>query len=164
MPASPRLAALPAAEPFALSLDDRSATHGVRKEALGKRLERLRRKWDLNLANFADVIGVSKPTLWARGNGKCRPRTHRIAAITEALGINPEELPDAALATGNVFDVIAASISTTNAIEKRPQRIALSFLTEVILHTSSLIYKINLLVSRRFLNRNKVYLSKDFPY
>ncbi len=100
IPASPRLAALPAAVAFALSLDDRSATHGVEKEALGKRLERLRRNRDLTLAHFADVIGVSKPTVWAWGNGKCRPRTHRIAAITEALGIDPEELTDAALASG----------------------------------------------------------------
>ena len=66
-------------------------------------------------------------------NGKYLPQTHRIAAIAKALGIDPEELTDAALARGNAVEVSAANIATTNVIEECSQRIAASSRTEAAL-------------------------------
>jgi transcriptional regulator with XRE-family HTH domain len=87
----------------------------------------------MTLSHFADVVGVSKPTVWAWENGKCRPRTHRVAAIATALGIDPEELTDAALARRSADDVSALNIASANVIEECRQRIAASFGTKAAL-------------------------------
>lgn len=133
MPTSARLAASPAVGAYALPSDDQAVTYGAPKGALGKRLERLRRERGLTLARFADVVGVSKPTVWAWESGKCRPRTHRVAAIAMALGVDPEELTDAALAKDSADDVRAVNIGGANVIEECRQRIAASFGTKASL-------------------------------
>lgn len=61
-------------------------------EALGARLNRLRREAGLTLADVATALGVSKPTVWAWEKGKARPLPERLGAIAAALGIAPELL------------------------------------------------------------------------
>ncbi|WP_086617583.1 helix-turn-helix domain-containing protein [Erythrobacter tepidarius] len=64
-------------------------------EALGVRLNRLRREAGMTLADVALRLGVSKPTVWAWEKGKARPLPERIAALAEVLGAAPEELTEA---------------------------------------------------------------------
>jgi transcriptional regulator with XRE-family HTH domain len=64
-------------------------------EALGVQLNRLRREAGLTLADVAERLGVSKPTVWAWEKGKARPLPERMGAIAEALGAAPEDLTEA---------------------------------------------------------------------
>lgn len=61
-------------------------------EALGVRLNRLRREAGLTLADVAIRLGVSKPTVWAWEKGKARPLPERIEAIAAALGVEVDVL------------------------------------------------------------------------
>ncbi|WP_427963704.1 helix-turn-helix domain-containing protein [Altererythrobacter sp.] len=61
-------------------------------ELFGKRLENLRKQRGMTLAQVADQLGVSKPTVWAWEKGKARPVEERLPAIAAALGIEPNEL------------------------------------------------------------------------
>lgn len=63
-------------------------------EALGIRLNRLRREAGLTLADVANRLGVSKPTVWAWEKGKARPLPERMDAIAAALGAAPEDLAE----------------------------------------------------------------------
>lgn len=74
-------------------------------DSLGAKLNRLRRERSLTLAQVADALDVSKPTVWAWEKGKARPLPERIGAIAKVLGVSEEELnegtssgPGAALA------------------------------------------------------------------
>ena len=61
-------------------------------DALGTRLNRLRREAGLTLADVAAALGVSKPTVWAWEKGKARPLPERLEAIAAALGVDPGQL------------------------------------------------------------------------
>jgi transcriptional regulator with XRE-family HTH domain len=61
-------------------------------EALGTRLNRLRREAGLTLADVAARLGVSKPTVWAWEKGKARPLPERLDAIAAALGVDADHL------------------------------------------------------------------------
>jgi transcriptional regulator with XRE-family HTH domain len=61
-------------------------------DALGTRLNRLRREAGLTLADVAATLGVSKPTVWAWEKGKARPLPERLEAIAAALGVDPGQL------------------------------------------------------------------------
>lgn len=76
-------------------------------EALGQRLNRLRREAGLTLAEVAATLGVSKPTVWAWEKGKARPLPERLAAIAAALGVDPQILAPAPGATREIEAVIA---------------------------------------------------------
>jgi transcriptional regulator with XRE-family HTH domain len=80
----------PPAAPLFLRSDQRGSG-----EALGLRLNRLRREAGLTLADVATRLGVSKPTVWAWEKGKARPLPERMEAIAAALGAAPDELADA---------------------------------------------------------------------
>jgi transcriptional regulator with XRE-family HTH domain len=75
-------------------------------EALGNRLNRLRREAGLTLADVGAVLGVSKPTVWAWEKGKARPLPERIGAIAAALGVAPELLAETAGPVGAVSAVV----------------------------------------------------------
>jgi transcriptional regulator with XRE-family HTH domain len=89
-------------------------------ESFGLMLKRLRRRRGLTLAHVADAIGVSKPSVWAWENGKCRPHPARIARIAAVLGALPEDLADVPLASIDPYDVI----------EDCRRRIAMAYGTE----------------------------------
>lgn len=79
----------------------------VSTEALGTRLNRLRREAGLTLADVAAVLGVSKPTVWAWEKGKARPLPERLGAIAAALGVPVEvlaETPGSSGAAGAVVE------------------------------------------------------------
>jgi transcriptional regulator with XRE-family HTH domain len=64
-------------------------------EALGARINRLRREAGLTLSDIAMTLGVSKPTVWAWEKGKARPLPERLEAIAAALGVAPDYLTPA---------------------------------------------------------------------
>lgn len=69
-----------------------SVDHNLRGVSWGKRLEQARKSRGFTLAQVADQLGVSKPTVWAWEKGKAKPVDERIPAIAEVLGLSPEEL------------------------------------------------------------------------
>jgi len=76
------------------------APHPVQKvpaigDALGTRLNRMRRERGLTLAQVASALGVSKPTVWAWEKGKARPLPERVAAIAKVLGVSEADLSEA---------------------------------------------------------------------
>lgn len=79
-------------------------------EALGTRINRLRREAGLTLADVAAALGVSKPTVWAWEKGKARPLPERLEAIASALGVAPELL--AAPPTPRAIDRLIADCRT----------------------------------------------------
>lgn len=58
----------------------------------GQRLKQIRRRSGLTLGDVAAAVGVSKPTVWAWEQGKCRPLPERVGAIAEALGVDVADL------------------------------------------------------------------------
>lgn len=77
-------------------------------EGLGKRFEQLRKERGLTLADVANELGVSKPTVWAWEKGKARPLEDRLPAIAAALGVDIAELTTNSAPKG-VEDIINAS-------------------------------------------------------
>ena len=76
-------------------------------EALGTRLNRLRREAGLTLADVAATLGVSKPTVWAWEKGKARPLPERLDAIAAALGVEPSLLAPGPAVPREIDAVIA---------------------------------------------------------
>lgn len=68
---------------------------GQGRGSLGKRLAALRQERGLTLAQIADELGVSKPTVWAWEHDRSQPVSSRIGALADALGV-----PEAELLTG----------------------------------------------------------------
>lgn len=64
-------------------------------EDFGARLRRLRIERGLSLADIANKLGVSKPTVWAWEHGKARPVDRRLSALSDALGVTPAGLQPA---------------------------------------------------------------------
>lgn len=63
-------------------------------DPLGAKLNRLRRERGLTLAQIAEALDVSKPTVWAWEKGKAKPLPERIGAIADVLGVSAEELSE----------------------------------------------------------------------
>ena len=62
------------------------------KDSVGSRVRRLRRERKLTIAELADRVGVSAPTIWSWEKGKTSPRITRIPALAESLQIAESEL------------------------------------------------------------------------
>ncbi|UIP07651.1 helix-turn-helix domain-containing protein [Erythrobacter sp. SDW2] len=60
--------------------------------SLGKRLATLRQKRGLTLAQVAEQLGVSKPTVWAWEHDRSQPVASRIGALADTLGVAEAEL------------------------------------------------------------------------
>jgi len=88
----------------------REAALGHRREALGQRLNRLRREQSLTLADIAGRLGVSKPTVWAWEKGKAKPLPERYEAIAAALGVDVVDITDVS-PSGDAEPVIQESRS-----------------------------------------------------
>ena len=92
-----------AAAPLAFEAGVGAGNTGI--EPFGSKLNRLRRERGMTLANVADALGVSKPTVWAWEKGKARPVPDRLDAIADVLGVPATELGDASQA-GEVAAVV----------------------------------------------------------
>ncbi|MEM9502015.1 MAG: helix-turn-helix domain-containing protein [Pseudomonadota bacterium] len=92
-------------------------------EPLGIKLNRLRRERGMTLAQVADKLGVSKPTVWAWEKGKARPLPDRIDAIAEALGISATDLGETAPANESEALVEECRIRIATAFGTNPQSI-----------------------------------------
>ncbi|GAA4049949.1 helix-turn-helix domain-containing protein [Parerythrobacter jejuensis] len=68
------------------------AMHPQNRATLGKRLAKLRQEKDLTLAQVAEALGVSKPTVWAWEHDRSQPVSKRIGALAEVLGVAEAEL------------------------------------------------------------------------
>ena len=69
---------------------------GALDDDFGHRLQRLRKQRGMTLAQVAEHLGVSKPTVWAWEQGRSRPVGNRIDPLAEALGVTRGDLyPDA---------------------------------------------------------------------
>lgn len=69
---------------------------GALDDDFGHRLQRLRKQRGMTLAQVAEQLGVSKPTVWAWEQGRSRPVGNRIDPLAQALGVTRGELyPDA---------------------------------------------------------------------
>lgn len=62
------------------------------KDSIGSRVRLLRRERKLTIAELADRVGVSAPTIWSWEKGKTSPRINRIPALAESLQIAESEL------------------------------------------------------------------------
>jgi len=65
---------------------------GTAPGSLGKRLASLRQERGLTLAQVAEQLGVSKPTVWAWEHDRSQPVASRIGVLAEALGVAESEL------------------------------------------------------------------------
>lgn len=65
---------------------------GLSQGSLGKRLATLRQERGLTLAQVAEQLGVSKPTVWAWEHDRSQPVSSRIGALADALGVAEAEL------------------------------------------------------------------------
>ena len=94
-------------------------------EPFGARLNRLRRDKGMTLAQVAEALDVSKPTVWAWEKGKAKPLPERIDAIAEALGVSGEELGDAdkAGASGGIVQDCRQRIAVAYGIDPSQIRI-----------------------------------------
>lgn len=61
-------------------------------QSFGGRLQRLRKERGLTLAQLAEQLGVSKPTVWAWEQGKARPVEGRMEALAQALDVPAWEM------------------------------------------------------------------------
>lgn len=71
---------------------DEALGKGSSNVTLGKVLEQTRKARGLTLAQVANQLGVSKPTVWAWEKGKARPVDERFPAIAQVLGLSAREL------------------------------------------------------------------------
>lgn len=93
--------------------------------ALGRKLEQARKRRGLTLAQVADSLSVSKPTVWAWEKGKARPVDERFPAIAAVLGLPVEELLELQGPAGisELLDTSREQIAAALGIDPRQVRI-----------------------------------------
>ena len=91
----------------------------------GSRLQRLRKSRRLTLAQVADSLGVSKPTVWAWEHDKARPLDSRLEALATLLGVSGEEIASSQDSDlrANVVAQARASIAAAYATDSARVRI-----------------------------------------
>ena len=62
------------------------------EEVLAANVRRLRREKGLTVAELADRVGVSRPTIWSWEKGKTSPRASRIPVLAASLQVPESEL------------------------------------------------------------------------
>ncbi len=94
-------------------------------DTLGERLGQTRRERGMTLAQVADALGVSKPTVWAWEKGKARPLPERMEAIAKVLGVEAAQLSggEEASSEGNVVEECRVRIATAYATSPKRVRI-----------------------------------------
>ena len=61
-------------------------------DSFGERLKRLRSQSGHTMIEFAERVGVSKPTLWKWETGKVMPRPRALETLAQVLGLTAAEL------------------------------------------------------------------------
>lgn len=91
----------------------------------GLRLQNLRKARGLTLADVAEALSVSKPTVWAWEHGKARPVEARLDGLAEALGVSRETLEPAAgtFVTGELIDRCRSQIAQEAGVDATSVRI-----------------------------------------
>lgn len=91
----------------------------------GHHIQQLRKARGLTLADVADALSVSKPTVWAWEHGKARPVDSRLPAIADALGVAPADLkPETgAMVPRDLVDRCRAQIADAAGIPPEAVRI-----------------------------------------
>lgn len=79
--------------------------------SLGRRLATLRQERGLTLAQVAEQLGVSKPTVWAWEHDRSQPVSSRIGALADTLGV-----PEAELITGRDASLADAAIAEARRV------------------------------------------------
>ncbi|MDP3675421.1 MAG: helix-turn-helix domain-containing protein [Novosphingobium sp.] len=79
----------------------------VLDDDFGHRLQRMRKLRGLTLAQIAERLGVSKPTVWAWEQGRSRPVGNRIDPLAEVLGVTRSELYPEASALTPLHDLLS---------------------------------------------------------
>ncbi len=92
-------------------------------ETLGLKLSRLRKERNLTLAQVADFLGVSKPTVWAWEKGKARPLPDRLASIAEVLGISVEELSGATMPDDSAAVINESRLRIATVLGTTPDKV-----------------------------------------
>lgn len=92
-------------------------------EPFGMKLNRLRRERSLTLAQVAEALEVSKPTVWAWEKGKARPVPERLEAIADVLGVTTEELGEASPSGETAAVVEECRIRIATVCGTEPQKI-----------------------------------------
>lgn len=92
-------------------------------EDFGERIHRLRTERGLSLADIADRLGVSKPTVWAWEHGKSRPVERRLPDLAKALGVTPGGLEPAASGPPEILERSRRRIAEAYGVELAAVRI-----------------------------------------
>ena len=61
------------------------------------RLKNLRQKKGLTVSELADLVGVSRPTIWSWESARSEPRRRSLAALAAALGVSERDVLGAEL-------------------------------------------------------------------
>ena len=83
---------LEAATDVASQEEDSEHRYGVDHETLGSRIKRLRVSKGHTMRGLAQLVGVSKPTLWKWEGDQVRPRHETMQRLAEELGVSELEL------------------------------------------------------------------------
>lgn len=92
-------------------------------EDFGERIHRLRVERGMSLADVADRLGVSKPTVWAWEHGKSRPVERRLPDLASALGVTPGGLEPAASGPPEILERSRRRIAEAYGVETAAVRI-----------------------------------------
>ena len=111
------------ANPRGEPVERAAPSEGRHPEPLGIKLGRLRRERGLTLAQVADALGVSKPTVWAWEKSKARPVRDRLPQIAEVLGVSGDELGQAASGTGGAALIEECRVRIAAAHRVQPANI-----------------------------------------
>lgn len=97
---------------------------GVDHETLGQRIKRLRAASGHSMRAFAELVGVSKPTLWKWEGDQVRPRHETMQRLANQLGITELELVYGAPGRGGDAPGDDANSSLADIVRACRQRIA----------------------------------------
>jgi transcriptional regulator with XRE-family HTH domain len=105
------------AEPSSVDIPSRA------EEDFGERIRRLRKERGLSLADIADRLGVSKPTVWAWEHGKSRPVESRLTGLADALGVTPGGLEPGAATPPELIERARRRIADAYGVQVAQVRI-----------------------------------------
>ena len=101
-----------------------AARFGVDHETLGQRIKRLRVASGNSMRAFAELVGVSKPTLWKWEGDQVRPRHETMQRLASQLGVTELELVYGAPGRSNPAPNEDTNASLADIVRACRQRIA----------------------------------------